>query len=162
MISACKSLLYIAVIVGAFITSCSMSDMEKPKSESDVPPSKCVMKFVRQGGYFGIHDEFRIYSDGRVLNSVGETARIPSVLVTKWMEEILPVAAPISREKRSIKSLGVMGRDCYIYTIAVYDRGEARALTLNCTDTYPINKDDKDAVIDIGKIRDTLINLSWE
>lgn len=155
----CNSLLYIAVLMSFVVSSCSMGDLEAPERESDDPPGGYVMKFVRKGVYFGMHDEFRIYSDGRVLDSAGKSSRIQPDLVAKWMEMIPPVPVPISKKRSLMPSVGM---DCYFYGITVYDKSETRTLSLSCTDTYRPDKEDSSSVIDIGPIRDTLMNLPWE
>ncbi len=162
MKGTCRTLLYIPVIIGIVISSCSMEDIEALERESDNPPSGCVMKFERKGGYLGLHDEFWIYSDGRVLDSEGKTARISPDLVTKWVEIISPAADPAIEKAPSFKSLGMLCMDCYIYVITVYDRDEAKVLSSLATDTYLLNSDDNISAINIGRIRDTLMNLPWE
>ena len=117
------------------------------------------MKFERKGGYLGVHDEFWIYSDGRVLNSMRKTARIPPDLVTKWMATILTAAVPISTKTSTLSSMAL---DCYVYAVTVYEKGETKTLSLFCTDTYSTDKGGDTSVIDIGGMGDTLKNLSWE
>ncbi len=117
------------------------------------------MKFERKGGYFGRYDAFWIYPDGKVSNSAGKTARIPSDLVKRCIEIISTAEVPIKKKTPSFHSLCM---DCYIYVITVYDRDETKVLSSLCTDTYPIDKDDNISAIDIGRIRDTLMSLPWE
>lgn len=159
MKSTCNTLLYIGVIVSIVVSSCSGGYAQTFGREPDVLPSGYVMKFERKGGYFGRHDVFWIYPDGKVINSVGKTARIPSDLVTKWMKAISTVEIPILKKTPSIQSLCM---DCYRYVITVYDKDETKVLPSLATDTYPLKKDDNISVIDIGRIRDTLIHLPWE
>jgi hypothetical protein len=159
MKGTCTFLLITITLLFVFNASCFSGAIEAQQRESDVPPSGYVMKFVRKGGYFGWHDEFWIYPDGRVLNSAGKTARIRTDLVTKWMEIISPVAVPVSKKT---PFLGPMGWDCYMYGITVYEKGEAKTLSLICTDAYIFDKEGEISVIDIGPIRDTLMSLSWE
>ncbi len=159
MKSICSSLLYIGMMVGIVISSCSWGYTQSSGNETDVLPSGYVMKFERKGGYFGRHDAFCIYSDGRVSNSAGKTARIPSDLVKRWMKIISTVEVPIKKKLPSFQSLCM---DCYIYIITVHVRGETKVLSSLCTDTYNLNKDENIPVIDFGQIRDTLMGLPWE
>jgi hypothetical protein len=159
MKSACNAILYIIVILSIAVSSCSTGDMETPESEFDVPPSGYVIKFERRGGYLGVNDKFWIYPDGRVLNSVGKTARIPSDLVVRWMEIIPADAVPASKKAPLLASVS---QDCYVYGITVYEKSETRALSLFCTDKYSLSEEGDSTVIDIGSIRDSLMNLSWE
>ena len=159
MKSVGNSLLYIAVTAIIVVSSCSMEDTGALEKEPEAASSGCVMEFVRKGGYLGVHNEFRIYPDGKVFNSVGETARVSSELVADWVEMIEPAAVPVSKETRFS---GMMGWDCYFYGITIHDKGEPKLLSLACTDTYSLDKDGEISVIDIGPIRDTLLGLSWE
>ncbi len=78
------------------------------------------------------------------------------------MEIISPVADPAIEKAPSFQSLGMLCMDCYIYVITVYDGDETKALSSLATDTYTLNSDDNISAIDIGRIRDTLMNLPWD
>ena len=146
-------------MVSIVILSCSGGYTQAFGSEPDALPSGYVIKFERKGGYFGKHDAFWIYPDGKVFNSIGKTSKIPSDLVAKWMKAISSAKIPVLKKRTSIQSLCM---DCYIYVITFYDKDETKVLSSLATDTYPINKDGNISLINIGRIRDTLMNLSWK
>ena len=49
-----------------------------------------------------------------------------------------------------------------MYGITVYENSGTMTLSLFCTDKYSLEEKEGSAIIDIGPIRDTLMNLSWE
>jgi hypothetical protein len=155
MKNACESLLYVSVVMTLVVASCIAGEMESPAAESDNLHYGYVMKFERNGGYLGRHDEFWIHPDGKILNSVGKTAWIPPESIRKWKGIILPVAAPKVKANPSFPSLCM---DCYRYRITVYDEGKARVLSFD----YPFAANENLSVKDIGWIYNILINLSWE
>jgi hypothetical protein len=98
-------------------------------------------------------------ADGKVVNAAGKTARVQPRLVQQWMGISAPVKAPIDKKKPSLQSLGM---DCYHYLITIYEKGETRVVSSSCTDIYSYNGDHDTPPIDIGRIRSTLISLTWE
>lgn len=148
------------VVVGSTVhTACSIEGTNAWDRRPNVPPPGFVMKFERRGGYFGWQDTFWIYSDGRVVNTAGKTARVQPRLVQQWMGIFAHVKAPVDKKKPSLQSLGM---DCYHYLITVYEQGEARVVSSSCTDIYNKNGDHDTPPIEIGRIRNTLISLPWE
>lgn len=153
-------LLSVVVIVSMVNTACSAEDIPALGGRRDGPPSGYVIKFERKGGYFGWQDTFWIYPDGRVVNTSGKTARIPSELVRQWMQITEPDEVPVDKKKPSMLSVSM---DCYIYRITVYAEGETSVLSSSCTDTYPLDRDkDDDSAIDIGQMRNTLMTLPYK
>jgi hypothetical protein len=147
-------LLIIARVV-TVVVSCFEGSLSAPIEGPDDPPSGYVMKLERSGGYLGRHDKFLVYPDGRVLNSLGKTAWIPSESVAKWLDVILPVAVRKIQAPSSVKPLVCM--DCYKYRITVYEEDTARVLSF----THPLAEFLDTALEDIGSIFDYLSNLPW-
>jgi hypothetical protein len=155
MKNACNCLLNVSIVMTLVVASSITGEMESLAVEPDDPLSGYVMKLERTGGYLGRHDAFWIYPDGKILNSVRQTAWIPPESINKWMGIILPVAAPKIKTNPSFPSLCM---DCYAYRITVYDEGKARVLSF----VYPFVVYENLSVKDIGRIYNTLVNVSWE
>jgi hypothetical protein len=122
-------------------------------------PSGYVIKFERTGGYFGACNSFWIYADGRVINDLGKTTKIPPAIVTEWVNSI-PPSAEIPLSDASMKSwTGTqLCDDCLEYLVTIYDKHGTR--TLKSSDT--LNKYSDDAANILSGMRDRLLHLKWK
>ena len=146
---------YISVSAGIAIAFLFMIETEAVARDPEFLPPGYVMKFERIGGYFGWDDKCWVYSDGRIFNSSGKIARIPSDSVSKWKEVISLITAPVSKASPLLLSVCM---DCYRYRITVYDNGRKKVLAF----IYPLTGDEYSPVKNVEKIFGTLRRLVWE
>jgi len=126
------SLLLFSAIVCSLTIPFLLLAQEGEAKDSHVLPSGYVMKFVRAGGYGGVYHTFWIYPDGRVINHLGKTARIPPDTVTQWLKTIIPQEGlPFSNSLASHPSsnplMGSSCFDCMFYQVTTYNNG-----TISC------------------------------
>lgn len=126
----------------------------RPNASLSVP-SGYVMKFERTGGYLGVCDSFWIYPDGRIINDLGKTAKIPPAAVKEWAKSVPPVTP--SGVAFEVKA-EVACMDCFEYRVTIYDKDGTRTLT----STNQGQVDPKTVATVIMGIRDRLLHLKWD
>ena len=146
-------LLVIGVVCGNMIALFAYAQRKDEKAPQD-PPSGFALKFERMGGYAGVHDEFWIYPDGRVLKASGKRAKILPGTVEKWMQKFSSVTASKPTSGIALQSLCM---DCFVYHLTVYDKGGARKLVLSS----PLDSAPDTLEAELENMRDQLLRLSW-
>jgi TonB family protein len=137
------SLLLIAALASNIMIPLLMWAQEGKVSDSHVLPSGFALKLERMGGYLGSYSVFWIYPDGQVINGLGETGKIPSEIVDKWLETTTPsITYPVSGVAKEFPTLGSMCHDCSFYLITIYDRDGNRVRgfpgsTAQVTEAFP-------------------------
>ena len=110
-------LLHLVLICAFMIYGCAWTRGEQKKEPPSTHP-EYVMRFERMGGYLGVHDQFFIYPDGRIIGDSGKTARVGPATVADWIKNISPAATKDAPEPSLLK---LYCSDCFTYRITFYD-----------------------------------------
>ncbi len=128
MISAHRFAWLIAGIVCTMMISSTSWAQAASTSGAQTRPFGYAIKYEREGGYFGAHDELWIYPDGRVIDAAGKVAQVPPDAVRRWVKNIVPVAA--SSLEATLPPLPLC-MDCITYRITLYEKDSTRILVLS-------------------------------
>jgi TonB family protein len=116
------SLLLVAALVCCIVIPLFMWAQEGEVKDTHGLPSGWAMKFERAGGYLGTDSVFWIYPDGQVINTLGETIRIPSNIVEQWVGDNLPPAGlPSPDVLKEFPMMESLCFDCSTYQITIFD-----------------------------------------
>jgi TonB family protein len=150
------SVLFAAAVIGSLLMPFVLWAQDAAVKDIHVLPSGFVMKFTRMGGYAGVYDAFWIYPDGRVINTLGKTAKIPPEIVGQWLKTIAPHAGTPLSDALADTSAELLCFDCFVYLITIYDEDGTKTLKFS----GPLKGSD-DVAKTFSGIRDRLQGLVW-
>jgi hypothetical protein len=147
-------LIHLFAILGIGFYPFADLQSQTPLKESGQPDGLLV-HIVRSGGFAGLREEFRIFRDGRVVNSEGTIRRIAQAELQPIARMMTPLDLPNSCQIDLPKGLC---SDCYYYQITFRSPSGARVLTLD-----NLQMEGHDNLSKLAKsIRDLVSGLKWK
>jgi hypothetical protein len=117
--------------------------------------NELLVHIVWSGGFAGLREDFRIFRDGRVVNSEGMIRRITQAQLQPIARMMTVLDLPNSCQIDLPKGLC---SDCYYYRIAFMNPSGARILTMD-----DLQMAGRDSLSKLAKsIRDLISGLRWK